>query len=52
MTEIHGTKDSTLRRAAAVAERFKPNGTIGRVREYGNGNVNDTFLVSVESAEA
>ncbi len=31
-----------------VAEQFKPSGEIKEVREYGNGNINDTFLVTLE----
>jgi Ser/Thr protein kinase RdoA (MazF antagonist) len=32
-----------------IAGRFKPPGEITQIREYGNGNVNDTFLVSLDS---
>jgi Ser/Thr protein kinase RdoA (MazF antagonist) len=31
----------------AVAEQFAPRGRVLDVRDYGNGNVNDTFLVTV-----
>ncbi len=31
----------------AIARQFIPRGTITEVREYGSGNVNDTFLVTV-----
>ena len=34
----------------AVAQPFTPQGRILDVREYGNGNVNDTFLVTVAAA--
>jgi len=34
----------------AVAEQFAPRGRVLDVREYGNGNVNDTFLVTVGRA--
>ena len=34
----------------AVAEQFASPGRVLDVREYGNGNVNDTFLVTVGSA--
>lgn len=30
----------------AAAERFLPQGEVAEVREYGNGNINDTFLVT------
>ena len=36
----------------AVANRFKPRGKVIAVEEYGNGNVNDTFLVTLDSREA
>ena len=31
----------------AIARQFIPRGIIAEVREYGHGNVNDTFLVTV-----
>jgi Ser/Thr protein kinase RdoA (MazF antagonist) len=34
---------------AAAAEQFKPQGTVIDIHEYGNGNVNDTFLVTLDS---
>ncbi len=34
-----------------VAEQFKPSGEIKEVREYGNGNINDTFLVTLKCGE-
>lgn len=33
-----------------VAEQFTPQGRVLGLREYGHGNVNDTFLVTVEGA--
>jgi len=33
----------------AAAEQFNPQGEILEIREYGSGNVNDTFLVSLRS---
>ena len=35
----------------AVADQFKPQGEVIAVEEYGNGNVNDTFLVTLDSKE-
>ena len=35
----------------SVAERFKPSGEITEVREFGSGNVNGTFLVTLDSGE-
>ncbi len=34
----------------SVAQQFTPQGQVLDLREYGNGNVNDTFLVTVEGA--
>ena len=31
-----------------VAEQFTPQGRVLDLREYGHGNVNDTFLVTVK----
>ncbi len=36
----------------AIARQFIPRGTIAEVREYGRGNVNDTFLVTVAPTPA
>ena len=36
---------------SAAAEQFNPGGKVAEIREYGSGNVNDTFLVSMESCE-
>ncbi|UCH80962.1 MAG: hypothetical protein JSW20_14685, partial [Nitrospiraceae bacterium] len=35
----------------SVAEQFKPQGTIVEIREFGNGNINKTFLVSLDVEE-
>ncbi|MDH4232964.1 MAG: aminoglycoside phosphotransferase, partial [Nitrospirota bacterium] len=32
-----------------VAEQFKPSGSVIDVREFGSGNINNTFLVTLES---
>lgn len=34
-----------------AAEQFRPSGEITGIREYGNGNINDTFLVTLEYGE-
>ena len=34
-----------------VAERFKPEGRIIDIREFGNGNINNTFLVTLDDSE-
>jgi Ser/Thr protein kinase RdoA (MazF antagonist) len=36
---------------AAVAEQFKLPGRVIDVREFGNGNINNTFLVTLDSKE-
>ncbi len=33
----------------AIANQFKPQGKVMDIQEYGHGNVNDTFLVSLNS---
>ncbi len=33
----------------AAADQFKPKGKVIAIDEYGNGNVNDTFLVTLDS---
>ncbi len=35
-------------RIISVAEQFRSQGRIVEVREFGNGNINDTFLVSLD----
>ncbi len=39
----------TLDSLFAVAEQFKPNGKVIDVQEFGNGNINDTFLVTLDT---
>lgn len=51
MIEIYGIKDLIFCCVVVVVEWFKLNGMIGRVCEYGNGNVNDIFFVFVEFVE-
>jgi hypothetical protein len=40
-----------LDRLIAAAEHFTPQGNVAEIRAYGNGNVNDTFLVALDSPE-
>ncbi|UCF87071.1 MAG: aminoglycoside phosphotransferase family protein [Nitrospiraceae bacterium] len=35
----------------SIAEKFKPPGKIIDVREFGNGNINNTFLVTLDSKD-
>ena len=37
--------------APEAAEQFSPQGRIISVREYGNGNINKTFLVTLDNKE-
>lgn len=43
--------DKALSSLFAAADQFKSRGRVVDVREYGNGNVNDTFLVSLDCDE-
>ena len=36
---------------ATIAEQFKPHGRIIDIRRLGNGNINNTFLVTLDSGE-
>ena len=52
MTKERGTRGGGQDYLFEAAERFTPGGRVAQVREFGNGNVNDTFLVSPgESAD-
>jgi hypothetical protein len=50
MTTAHNTADLPPGPLMTVADQFKPGGRVAEIREYGNGNVHDTFLVSLDSA--
>jgi Ser/Thr protein kinase RdoA (MazF antagonist) len=41
----------TVDTLVAAANRFNPQGNVIAIQEYGNGNVNDTFLVSSDCSE-
>jgi Ser/Thr protein kinase RdoA (MazF antagonist) len=49
-TKIFKVRGQTLDQLMAVAQQFTSQGLVLDLREYGNGNVNDTFLVTVEGA--
>ena len=34
-----------------IAEQFKPGGNILKVQEFGNGNINDTYIVTLEHTQ-
>ncbi len=50
MTEDLDSRDRPLDHLTATAERFTAPGQVLGLQEYGNGNVNDTFLVTVKGA--
>jgi len=35
-----------------IAKQFKPEGAIANIQEFGNGNINHTFLVSLDNSSA
>ncbi|MFZ2446637.1 MAG: aminoglycoside phosphotransferase family protein [Syntrophobacteraceae bacterium] len=49
MTKDRGTRGGKEDSVPAAAEKFAPGAGICDIREYGNGNINDTFLVSLGS---
>lgn len=51
-TDINGnTKNPNLDNLVAIANRFKAQGKVTDVRTFGNGNINDTFLVTLDAIE-
>lgn len=42
------SKGESLSNLFAIAERFKPGGEVIDVREFGSGNINTTFLVTLD----
>ena len=38
-----------MKNLVAVADQFKPEGKVIEIEEHGNGNVNDTFLVTLDA---
>lgn len=50
MTENFDTRGQTSDHLVVVARQFAPQGRVRDIREYGSGNVNDTFLVTPEGA--
>jgi len=45
------SEGKTVDNLVAAANRFKTQGEVVDIFEYGNGNVNDTFLVALDSSE-
>lgn len=50
MTEDCNTRGKTLDHPVIAADQFKPRGQVTDIREYGSGNVHDTFLVTLDGA--
>ncbi|MCG6916792.1 MAG: aminoglycoside phosphotransferase family protein [Deltaproteobacteria bacterium] len=48
---MNPVKGKVLDNLVAVAGQFVPQGKVIAIEEYGNGNVNDTFLVTLDSKE-
>lgn len=44
-----GTRGDNVESLVAVAEQFKTQGRVVEIREFGSGNINDTFLVTLDS---
>jgi Ser/Thr protein kinase RdoA (MazF antagonist) len=49
VAEDLNSRGNTLANLVAAADQFKQQGKVIDIQEYGNGNVNDTFLVTLES---
>jgi Ser/Thr protein kinase RdoA (MazF antagonist) len=49
MIKISEGKGQSLEHLVVVAEQFTSPGQVLELREYGSGNVNDTFLVTLDS---
>ncbi|MFC1491750.1 phosphotransferase enzyme family protein [Nitrospinota bacterium] len=51
MTKDLNIRGKTLDDLLAVADQFKPQGDVIEVQEFGNGNINGTFLVTLDLEE-
>ena len=49
MTKNRNAIDSSLDYSVSAADQFKSTGKVINIQRYGNGNVNDTFLVTLDS---
>jgi Ser/Thr protein kinase RdoA (MazF antagonist) len=45
------TKSTSQSSLWTIADQFKPQGNVVSIREYGNGNINNTFLVTLDTPE-
>lgn len=43
-------QSKTFNNLVAIANRFKPDGQIVNIQQYGSGNINNTFLVTLDLA--
>jgi Ser/Thr protein kinase RdoA (MazF antagonist) len=50
LAEINSQKGQALNNLFSVAGQFESTGKVLNVQEYGSGNVNDTFLVTLDSS--
>ena len=50
MTENFQTPNQALRNFVAIAEQFTSQGRIIELQEYGSGNINHTFLVTLQNS--
>lgn len=48
MTDRSGTIDKTLSHLKAIARQFVANAQIDKIQQYGSGNINSTFLVTLK----
>ena len=51
MTDNFPARNQTLNHLVAIAEQFKPDGQIVNVQQYGSGNINRTFLVTLDTKQ-
>lgn len=50
MSENTQVKTNELQHLVDIADRFKPEGKITDIQEYGSGNINHTYLVALDAA--
>ncbi len=51
MTKEFNAKGKILDNLITIAGQFKPQGQVIDIQAFGNGNINDTFLVNLDSRE-
>ncbi len=51
MTKEFNAKGKILDNLVTIADQFKPQGQVIDIQAFGNGNINDTFLVNLDSRE-